>query len=160
MLRFGRLKVLVVYDSVSPMKLTAKVAETIGKVLKDIEIQVDSFYVKDVDKAIVKNYDGLVTGSPTMYFRATKEIKQFLNSFQDKEFSGKLATAFDTQLQTWYSGNAAKTIEKKLKKLGFEIVLPPLIAYVDGKTKQMYLKKGELEKAKRYGKNLANRLRP
>ena len=153
------MEVLVVYDSVSPMKLTAKVAETIGEVLKDRGIQVDSFYIKDADKAIVKNYDCLVAGSPTMYFRATIGIKQFLNSFQDKEFSGKLAAAFDTQLQTWYSGNAAKAIEKKLEKLGFQIVSPPLIAYVEGKQNQMHLKKGELEKAKKYGEDLVNRLR-
>lgn len=152
------MKVLVVYDTVSPMKLTAKVAETIGGVLRDKGIQVDSFYVKDVDKALVKNYDCLVAGSPTMYFRATSGIKQFLNSFQDKEFCGKLAAAFDTQLQTWYSGNAAKGIEKKLNKLGFKIVSPPLIAYVEGKTNQMHLKDGELQKAENWAQNIAEAL--
>ena len=40
------MKVLIVYDTVSPMKLTAKVAETIGKVLKDKGILVDLFYNK------------------------------------------------------------------------------------------------------------------
>ncbi len=152
------MKVLIVYDTVSPMRLTAKVAETIGGVLKDTGIQVDSFYIKDVDKAIVKNYDCLVAGSPTMYFRATSGIKQFLNSFQDKEFSAKLAAAFDTQMQKWYSGNATKAIEKKLKKLGFKIVSPPLIAYVEGETNQMHLKEGELEKAKAWAQTIAKTL--
>jgi len=154
------MKVLVVYDTVSPRKLTMKVAETISSVLEDMGMKVDSFYVKDVDKAIVKNYDCLVAGSPTMYFRATSGIKQFLNSFQDKEFSGKLAAAFDTQLQGRFYGNAAKTIEKKLKKLGFKIVSPPLIAYVEGKTNQMRLREGELEKAKKFAEDLANKLHP
>ena len=152
------MKVLIVYDTVSPMRLTAKVAETIGGVLKEKEIEVVSFFVKDVDKAIVKDYDCLVAGAPTMYFRASKGIVQFLDGLPTKEFSGKLAAAFDTQLQTWYSGNAAKTIEKKLKKLGFEIVSPPLIAYVEGKTNQMHLKEGELEKAKNWGQTVVEAL--
>ena len=148
------MKVLIVYDTVSTMRLTAKVAETIGGVLKEKGIEVVSFFVKDIDKAIVKDYDCLVAGAPTMYFRASKGIMQFLNGLPSKEFSEKLADAFDTQLQTWYSGNAAKTIEKKLKKLGFEIVAPPLIAYVEGKINQMHLKEGELEKAKNWGQTV------
>ncbi|MDH5770661.1 MAG: flavodoxin family protein [Candidatus Bathyarchaeota archaeon] len=154
------MKVLIVYDTVSPMRLTAKVAETIGGVLTEKGIEVVSFFVKDVDKAIVKDYDCLVAGAPTMYFRVSKGIMQFLDGLPSKEFSGKFAAAFDTQLQTWYSGNAAKSIEKKLKKLGFEIVAPQLIAYVEGKTNQMHLKEGELEKAKKYAEDLANKLHP
>ena len=154
------MKVLIVYDTVSPMRLTAKVAETIGGVLKEKGIEVVSFFVKDVDKAIVKDYDCLVAGAPTMYFRASKGIMQFLDGLPSKESSEKLAAAFDTQLQTWYSRNAAKGIEKKLKKLGFEIVAPPLIAYVEGKINQMHLKEGELEKAKKYAEDLANKLHP
>jgi flavodoxin len=65
------MKVLIVYDTVSPMKVTAKVAETIGAVLKEKGIAVDSFFVKDVDKAVVKNYDCLLAGAPTMAFRAS-----------------------------------------------------------------------------------------
>lgn len=71
------MKVLIFYDSVSSMKLTAKIAETIVGVLKDKGIQVDSFYTKDVNKTVVTQYDCLVAGSPIMYFRATSGIKQF-----------------------------------------------------------------------------------
>jgi flavodoxin len=152
------MKVLVVYDSVSPMKLTAKVAETVVGVLEDKGIQVDSFHVKDVDKTIVKNYDCLVVGAPTMYFRASSEITKFLKNLPSKEFSGKLAAAFDTQLQGRFYGNATKGMEKKLKKLGFEIISPPLIAYVEGKQNQMHLKEGELEKAKVWAQIIAESL--
>jgi len=58
------MKVLIVYDTVSPSRLTAKVAETIGEVLKEKEVEVDSFFVKDVDRAAVKNHDCLIAGSP------------------------------------------------------------------------------------------------
>jgi flavodoxin len=150
------MKVLIVYDTVSPLKVTAKVAETINEVLKEKGIEVDSFYVKDVDRATVKNYDCLIVGSPTMYFRASSGIMQFLNSFSDKEFSGNLAAAFDTQLQTRFSGNAAEGIQKKLMKLGYRMIAPPLVAYVAGQMNSMQLKEGELEKAKNWAQEVAN----
>jgi hypothetical protein len=80
------MRVLIVYDTVSSIKLTAKVAETIGRVLKEKGIDTDSFSVKDVDKAIVKNYDCLVAGSPTMYLRASKGICSFLMACQARSF--------------------------------------------------------------------------
>jgi flavorubredoxin len=149
------MKVLVVYDTVSPMKITAKVAETIGEALKDKGIEVDSFFVKDVAQTTIKNYDCLIVGAPTIYFKASSGIMQFLNSLPDKDFSGQLAAAFDTQMQTRFSGNATKSIENKLKRLGFEIVAPPLIAYVEGETNQMQLKDGELEKTKNWAQEVA-----
>ena len=152
------MRVLIVYDTVSPMKLTAKVAETIGRVLKEKGIEPDSFSVKDADKAIVKNYDCLVAGSPTMYFRASRGIMQFFDGLPSKEFSGKLGAAFDTQNKSRISGSAAKGIEGKLKGLGFKLVTAPLLAYVEGKMNQMELKEGELEKAKNWAQAVAEAL--
>jgi flavodoxin len=152
------MKVLIVYDTASPLKMTAKVAETIDGVLKEKGIAVDSFFVKDVDRATVKNFDCLIAGGPTMYFRASGGMMQFLNSFSDKEFAGKRGAAFDTQLQARMSGNGAKGIEKKLKKLGFEVIAPPLVAYVEGKMNAMQLKAGELEKTKNWAQEVAKAL--
>jgi flavodoxin len=149
------MKVLIVYDSVSPMKLTAKVAETIGGVLKEKGIAVDSFYVKDVDKAIVKNYDCLVAGAPTMAFRASRDMMQFLNGLPREDLSGKLAAAFDTQVQSRFSGNAAKGIEGKLKGQGFKLVTAPLIAYVEGKKNEWRFKEGQLEKTEKWAQTVA-----
>lgn len=152
------MKVLIVYDTVSPRKMTAKVAETIGEAFKEKGIEVDSFYVKDVDRATVKNYDCVIAGSPTMYLRASSGIMQFLNSFSGKEFAGKQAAAFDTQVQSRFSGNAAKGIEKRLRRLGFEIITPLLTAYVEGKINEPTLKDGELEKAKNWAQGVAEAL--
>jgi flavodoxin len=152
------MKVLIVYDTVSPLKITANVAETIGEVLKEKGIEVDSFFVNDVDRATVKNYDCLIAGSPTMYFRMSPGIRRFLKSFSNKEFSGKRGAAFDTQMQSRISGNAAKRIEKKIKKLGFEAISPPLVAYVGGKMNEMKLKAGELEKIKSWAQEVAKTL--
>ena len=152
------MKVLIVYDTVSPLKITAKVAETIGEVLKEKGIEVDSFFVNDVDLTTVKNYDCLIAGSPTMYFRTSPGIRRFLKSFSNKEFSGKRGAAFDTQMQSRMSGNAAKRIEKKINKLGFETISPPLVAYVGGKMNEMQLKAGELEKTKSWAQEVAKTL--
>jgi flavodoxin len=149
------MKVLIVYDTVSPMKLTAKVAETIVGVLKEKGIEVDSFFVKDVDKAIVKNYDCLIVGAPTMYFRTSSGMMQFLNGLPNKEFYGKLAAAFDTQQQTRMSGSAVKGIEGKLKGLGFKLITAPLVTYVEGKINEQHLKEGELEKTKNWAQEVA-----
>ena len=54
------------YDSVSPSKVTSLVAENIGEVLKEKGIQVDSVFVADVYKSVVKNYDCLLVGAPTI----------------------------------------------------------------------------------------------
>jgi len=152
------MKVLIVYDTVSPMRVTEKVAETIGGVLKEMGIDVDSFYIKDVDVNIVKNYDCLIAGAPTMAFRVSSEMKRFLDTLPREEFSGKLAAAFDTQIQSRLSGSAAKGIEGKLKDLGFKLITAPLIAYVEGKGNEWRLKEEELEKAKDWTKTVAEAL--
>jgi flavodoxin len=152
------MKILIVYDTVSPMRVTEKVAETIGEVLKEMGIEVDSLYVKDVNVSTVKNYDCLIAGAPTMAFRVSSEMKRFLDGLPREVFSGKLAAAFDTQMQSRLSGSAAKGIEGKLKDLGFKLITAPLIAYVEGKGNEWRLKEGELEKAKNWTKTVAEAL--
>lgn len=154
------MKVLIVYDSVSPAKTTATVAETIGGVLKERGFEGDSFFVNDVDKAVVKNYDCLLAGAPTMQFKATPAIMQFLDDLPNNEFSGKLAAAFDTQVKLFISGSAVKGIEGKLKGLGFRLFNAPLIAYVEGKMGEndWHLREGELEKAKKWAQGVAETL--
>jgi len=152
------MKILIVYDTTSVKRNTEKVATAMSEVLKAKEFDVDCVYVKDVDPASVKNYDCVLAGSPTQWLKATGPIMQFLDRFAKDEFAGKIAAAFDTQLQRMMSGNAAQGIEKKLEKLGFKIIMPPLVTYVEGKMNEMQLKEGELEKAKKYAEDLANKL--
>jgi flavodoxin len=154
------LKILVVYDTVSVNRNTEKVAKTLSEVLKEKGLDVDCVFVKDVEPANVKNYDCVLAGSPTQMFRATEPIMRFLDRFAKNEFSGKSAAAFDTQLQSRMSGNAANGIAKKLEKLGFRMIMPPLVTYVEGKMNEMNLKEGELEKVKKYAEDLAAALQP
>ena len=152
------MKTLVIYDTTSANRNTEKVATTISDVLKSKGLDVDCIYVKEADPASVKNYNCVLAGSPTQVFRATAPIIRFLDEFAKNEFAGKTAAAFDTQLQARWSGNAAKGIEKKLEKLGFKIIMPPLVTYVEGKLQEVHLKEGELEKTKKYAQDLANKL--
>ncbi|MBX5328301.1 MAG: flavodoxin family protein [Candidatus Bathyarchaeota archaeon] len=154
------MKVLIVYDTVSPMRLTEKVAETIGEVLREKGIEVDSFYVNNANATVIKDYNCLIVGAPTMAFRASNDMRKFLDSLQNEDFSSKLAAAFDTQVQSRISGSAVKGIEGKLKKLGFKLITTPLIAYVEGKMNQMRLKEGELEKTKKWAQTVAETLQP
>jgi flavodoxin len=149
-------KVLIVYESVSLSQVTASVAEIIRGVLREKGVEVDSFSVADADKAVVKNYDCLLAGAPTMGFRPSQGIMKFLNSLPSEGFSGKLAAAFDTQSKFRLSGNATKGIEGKLKSLGFTIVAPPLIAYIEGAGKGHWrLKEGEHEKSEKWAQDVA-----
>ncbi len=152
------MKILVVYDTTSAVRNTEKVAVALSEVLKGKGFEVDCLYVNDVDKLNVKNYDFVLVGAPTQAFRATKPMMDFLDGLGKGEFSGKSAVAFDTQLQTRFSGNAAEGIQKKLEKLGFKIAMSPLVTYVEGKMNEMNLKQGELEKAKKYAEDLASKL--
>jgi flavorubredoxin len=153
------MRVLIVYDSVSPSKLTMMVAQTIKETLKEKGVDVDLFYFKDIDRSNVKNYDCLIAGGPTMAFRPSTGITQFLDSLPSEELKGKRGAAFDTQLQMAISGNAAKGIEKKLGSLGFSIFRPPLVVHVEGKGKNIWqFKAGELEKAKKWAQEAAGAL--
>ena len=118
------------------MKLTARVAETIATALKANEFTVDSFLVKDLDKSFLKNYDCLIVGAPTMAFRASEGMRQFLDCLSRLDVSGKIVATFDTQVQAIISGNAAKEIEGKLKAIGCKPIAKPLTAFVQRKLRQ------------------------
>ncbi len=154
------MKIIVVYDSVSPSKVTASVAETIVAVLKQKGLEVDSFFIEDASKVDMKDYDCVLAGAPTMQFRISNKMRQFLDDLSNKDFSGKLAAAFGTQVQSRISASAAKSIDGKLKNLGFKMVASPLIVYVEGKLREnkWNLKAGEQEKIEKWSQEIAETL--
>jgi flavorubredoxin len=93
-----------------------------------------------------------------MAWRPSKRMKEFLAGIAGSSFAGKTAAAFDTQMRSAVSGNATKHMEKVLTELGFRIVAPALIAYVENENKAYRLKSGELDKAKAWGRDLAKAL--
>lgn len=153
-------KILIVYDTVSPSRTTETVAVTIGQALKGGKIETDIVFAADVLLEVVAKYDCFLVGAPTMAFRASKGIMQFLKSLENLDFSGKFAAAFDTQIQSRFSGSAVKGIEGKLKSLGFSIISDPLVAYVKpgpGKN-EWQLKEGEVEKTRKWAQEVSQSL--
>jgi flavodoxin len=149
------MKAIVIYDSVSNAKLTAKVAEAIATSLRGNGMEVSSVPVQSAKHVNVEEYDLLVLGSPTMAWAPTKDTKDFMGSLAGKKLSGKKAASFDTQFKSVISGNANKAMEAKLKELGFTIAAPGLHAYVKGKQNAYYMVDGELERAKKWAEELS-----
>ena len=149
------MKVLIVYDTTSANRNTEKVAKTIESVLREMGFGVDCLYVTDANPENVKNYNCIIVGSPTEGFRAKKPITGFLDSLPQDGFAGKLAAAFDTQIQSRFSGNAAKKIQSKLEQLGFRPVVEPLVVYVEGRQAEIHLKDGETDKTTNWAQELA-----
>lgn len=144
------MKVLVVYDSVSVSKMTKQVAEIIGEALGSKGHAVEVKHCAGLDRSAVASHDCVIAGAPTMAFRVSKDMAQFLDSLNGAGFGGKRAAAFDTQMQNRLSGNAAKGIEERLSGLGFTIFKPHLVVFVEGGPEKntWRFKPGEAEKAR------------
>ena len=76
------MKGIVVYDTTHGN--TKKVGETISETLRDSEIEVDLFYVKDVKKLNGRDYDFIVLGSPTKFGTMSFTFKRFLGKVKDE----------------------------------------------------------------------------
>lgn len=55
---------------------------------------------------------------------ASKPIKEFLGKLKEIRLSGRLGFAFNTKLDSRFSGSAAKFIEKERVSEGFKIIAP------------------------------------
>ncbi|MCX6650860.1 MAG: hypothetical protein NT131_04285 [Methanomassiliicoccales archaeon] len=147
----------MVYDSVSAVKMTAKVAQVIVSSLKDGGLDATLLPVGDA-KQTAQEFDCLIVGSPTMAWAPTKATMEFLDGLKGKPLSGRSAASFDTQLKSVISGNANKALESKLKDLGMNIAQPALQVYIKGKKDAYEFSEGELDKAASWGKELAMKL--
>jgi len=157
------MKGIVVYDTTHGN--TKKIAETIAETLKESEIEVDLFDVKDVKKLSAKDYNFLVLGSPTKFGTMSFAIKFFLGRVKSEEWMNKPFAAFDTENpenierahienKEWSAGEkiAAKLKEKKMKQL-----LPVLKALVLGQKGPLV--EGEIDRTKDYARELAVKLK-
>ena len=152
------MKGIVVYDT--SYGNTKTIAETIAETLKESGIEVDLFDVKNVKKVSAKDYDFLVLGSPTRFGTMSFAIRGFLGKVKSEEWVNKLFIAFDTEnpenmeKKEWSAAEkiAAKLIDKKMN-----LLLPVLKAAVFGQKGP--LKEGEIERAKDYTREIANKLK-
>jgi menaquinone-dependent protoporphyrinogen IX oxidase len=157
------MKGIVIYDT--SYGNTKKIGETIAETLEESEIEVELFYVKDVKKLRGADYDFLVLGSPTKFGTMSFTIKRFLGKVKSEEWVNKPFAAFDTEnpenIERSKAENkewsAAEKIANKLKDKNMKQLLPVLKAVVFGK--EGPLKEGEIERAKDYARELANKLK-
>ncbi len=152
------MKGIVVYDT--SYGNTKKIAETIAETLKESGIEIDLFYVKDVKKLSIKDYDFMVVGSPTKFGTMSFAIRFFLGKVTSEEWMNKPFTAFDTENpenmeKKEYS--AAEKIAERLRDKKMNQLLPVLKAAVLGQKGP--LKEGEIDRTKDYARELASKLK-
>jgi menaquinone-dependent protoporphyrinogen IX oxidase len=144
---------------------TKKIAETIAETLKESEIEVDLFDVKEAKKLSTNDYNFLVLGSPTKFGTMSFAIKFFLGKIKSEEWMNKPFAAFDTenpenveqsrlQNKEW---SAAEKIAAKLKEKNMKQLLPVLKALVLGMKGPLV--DGEIARTKDYAKELATKLK-
>ncbi len=152
------MKGIVVYDT--SYGNTKKIAETIAETLKESEIEVDLFDVKDVKRLSAKDYHFLVLGSPTKFGTMSFAIRFFLGKVKSEEWMNKPFAAFDTEnpenmeKKEW---SAAEKISEKLRDKKMNQLLPVLKAAVLGQKGP--LKGGEIDRTKDYVRKLAVKLK-
>jgi len=139
---------LVIYDSTYGN--TKLIAETIAETLEGATlcVPVDEIQVGKIPKGL------LVIGCPINAWRPTPKIAKLLKDLAFAGLIGMKAAAFDTRVDSFFSGNAAKRIARGLKKAGATMISSPQAFYVKG-TKGP-LAAGQLEKAKNWARSLAD----
>lgn len=136
---------LVVFDS--NYGNTQKVAEAIAG-----ELSAKIVNVSDFNPSYLSGVELIVVGSPIIGWRPAEKMGKFLGGLKNDSLKGIKATAFDTRMNAWYSGNAYNKIAKKLKKAGAEIVFESKGFFV--KDKEGPLSEGEIEKAKEWARSM------
>src|SRR4030043_1634926 len=130
---------------------TKKIAEIIAETLKESEIEVDLFDVKEAKKLSTNDYNFLVLGSPTKFGTMSFAIKFFLGKVKSEQWMNRPFTAFDTENpenmeKKEYS--AAEKIAERLRDKRMNQRLPVLKAAVLGQKGP--LKEGEIDRTKDY----------
>ena len=127
------MKAIVIFDTLYGN--TQKIAEALANGLKETGTEADLVNIHQVRTEELSKYNLFVIGAPTQYLTASKPMKELLERLEGLDFAGKYGFAFDTKLGSPLSGSAAKYIEKKLAKVGLQIIRPRVSAIVIGKKK-------------------------
>ncbi len=152
------MKGIVVYDT--SYGNTKKIAETITETMKESEIEVDLFDVKNVKKLSAKDCDFLVLGSPTRFGTMSFAVRFFSGKVKSEEWRNKPFAVFDTEnpenmeKKEW---SAAEKIAERLRDRKMNQLVPILKALVLGQKGP--LEEGEIERTRDYARELATKLK-
>jgi flavodoxin len=144
-------KAIVIYDT--KFGNTEKIAKALAEGMSEQGIEVDCINVEDVKIDKLSEYDLLAIGGPTHGFGMSKPIKDFIQKLKHVDLRDKKAFAFDTKNRGRW-GSAAKGIEKRLKTMDVNIVMPCASAIVLGLKGP--LQEGMERKFKQIGAELAS----
>lgn len=139
------MKTLIIYDS--NFGNTKKIAETIA-----LELKTKAHYVLDAEKIKPEEYEVIIVGSPINGWQPTQRIKDYLNSLKENSLQNLKATSFDTRVNVFFHGDAAKKIAKQLKNAGAEIYTEPEVFYVEDKDGPLLI--NEVKRAIAWAKKL------
>jgi flavodoxin len=149
------MKAIILFDTL--FGNTERIAGCLAKGLQAAGVESRAASIKS--NVGLAEYDLLALGAPTQYFTASKPLKAFLERLEGAKLKGKLGFAFDTRLDSRFSGSASKYIEKKLTALGLQIIRPRASAIVvlqkTGKEGDTVLKDGMEPLFESIGKELA-----
>ncbi len=124
-------KAIIVYDT--QFGNTEKIAKALANGMKGKTLKVDLAKADTADISKLASYDLLAFGAPTHAFGVSLRMKGLLAKLSGDRLKGKKAFAFDTRMNKWWTGSAAKKIETKLRELGMIIVKPRQSAAVKGR---------------------------
>ena len=133
---------LIIYDS--NYGNTKKIAETIAKDLGENQSKVVS--ITELNNSDLTGIELLIVGSPINGWRPTQKIQKFLNSLKKNQLTGISAASFDTRIDIFFHGDAAKKISRQLEEAGAGIIVKPEGFFV--KKGEGPLKEGEIDRAK------------
>ncbi|GAB7045084.1 flavodoxin family protein [Catenuloplanes indicus] len=161
------LRALVVYESM--FGNTELIARAVAEGMSEL-LEAEPRNVATQPRADGQGYCALVVGGPTHAFglsraatrRSAAEqgatgpaetgVREWLAQYTS--LAGTPAAAFDTRIGTpWPTGSAARSAQKRLRRLGCRILLPAEDFVVTGSTGP--LRDGEPERARRWGRTLA-----
>ncbi len=140
---------LVIFDS--SFGNTKIIAEAIAK-----EFDAKAVSVSDFDMSEIEGIDLLVVGSPINGWRPSQKMAKFLSELAEGQLKGMKAAAFDTRVNLFFHGDAAKKIARFLQKAGAQIIAEPEGFFVKGK--EGPLLDGQIEKAIDWAKTIKNQL--
>jgi hypothetical protein len=169
------MKALVVYESMYGN--TAVIAEAVARSLRTHDLDVTAGPVTRIAPVDVVGTGLLVLGGPThahgMSRPSTRQaaVNDEKNMYADPTVSPglrdwmaqlpsgteRLAAAFDTRIDkpAVLTGSAAKGIAKRLERLGYQLVAPPMSFFV---STENHLIDGEIDNAVHWADELATRV--
>jgi len=136
---------------------TRQAAEAICEGIKEGGMDAECRETKDVKPEDLAQYDVILVGTPTHYGGMSEEIGKFVDALKDVELKGKGSAAFDTRYEGEITGGLNE-LEKCMKKLGMEIILPGLAVFLPAGDAWGPLREGEIKKCKKFGESIAQKV--